>query len=133
MIPVERCIVSRDLTEPRLSPDGSVVVYALSAGGRPALMWQPLDGSPVRQLTAHPPPRPGRGLGGGCWCWTPDGSAVVYAATDGELWLQPVPYGSVRRLTQHAPDRAAAAPAVTPDGLRVAYVLDECDVWVAPV
>src|SRR6185312_2692450 len=77
VIPVERCIVGRELTEPRLSPDGSVVVYELSSAGRAALMWQPLDGSPVRQLTAHPAPRSGRGLGGGCWCWTTDGSAVV--------------------------------------------------------
>ena len=130
MIPVERCIVGRDLTEPRLSPDGTAVVYALSSGGRAALMWQPLDGSPVRQLTAHPPPRPGRGLGGGCWCWTTSGEAVVYAAIDGDLWLQPVPGGAVRRLTSVGPDRAAAAPAAAADGA-IAFTVDEAEVWLA--
>ncbi len=128
-IAVERCIVSRDLTEPRLSPDGRSVVYAMSAGGVGALIIDTLDGSPVRQLTAYPPPRPGRGFGGGCWCWTADGSAVVYAAVDGELWLQPVPTGSVRQLTRHGPDRTAAAATVGADGGRVVYVVDECEVW----
>ncbi|HSB84928.1 MAG TPA: alpha/beta fold hydrolase [Ilumatobacteraceae bacterium] len=128
-IAVERCIVSRDLTEPRLSPDGRSLVYAMSTSGSAALMIDRLDGSPVRQLTAHPPPRPGRGLGGGCWCWTADGAAVIYAATDGDLWLQPIPNGNVRQLTRVGEERAAAAPAVTGDGTRVVYVIDEGEVW----
>jgi dipeptidyl aminopeptidase/acylaminoacyl peptidase len=129
-IAVERCIVSRDLTEPRLGPDGRVLVYAMAAAGAAAFMIDSLDGSPVRQLTAYPPPRPGRGFGGGCWCWTADGSAVIYVAVDGDLWLQPVPTGGVRQLTHHGPDRSAAAPAATNDGSRVLYVLDEAEVWV---
>ena len=128
-IPVERCIVSRDLTEPRLSPDGRCIVYAMAAGGSAALLIDMLNGSPVRQLTAYPPPRPGRGLGGGCWCWGADGAAVIYVAVDGNLWLQPVPGGTVRRLTDHAPDRSAAAPAAVADGSRVVYVIDESELW----
>jgi dipeptidyl aminopeptidase/acylaminoacyl peptidase len=128
-IAVERCVVTRDLTEPRLSPDGRRIVYAMASGGSAALLIDTLDGSPVRQLSAYPTPRPGRGFGGGCWCWIPDGSAVVYAAVDGDLWLQPVPTGGVRRLTHHGPDRAAGAPAVVADGSRVLYVLDESEVW----
>ncbi len=128
-IPVERCIVSRDLTEPRLSPDGRHIVYAMASGGTAALMLDTLDGSPVRQLTAYPAPRPGRGFGGGCWYWIPDGSAVIYAAVDGNLWLQPVPTGGVRQLTRHGPDRAAAAPAMCADASRVVYVLDDAEVW----
>lgn len=130
-IAVERCIVSRDLTEPRLNPDGTCIVYAMASAGSAALMIDSLDGSPVRQLTAFPPPRPGRGFGGGCWCWTVDGSAVIYVAVDGNLWLQPVPAGGVRQLTQHGPERAAAAPAVTANGTTVLYVLDEAEVWAA--
>jgi dipeptidyl aminopeptidase/acylaminoacyl peptidase len=128
-IAVERCIVSRDLTEPRLDPTGRCIVYAMASGGSAALLIDTLDGSPVRQLTAYPPPRPGRGLGGGCWCWATDGSAVVYVAVDGNLWLQPVPNGGVRQLTQHGPDRAAAAPVAVADGKRVVYVVDEAEVW----
>ena len=128
-IAVERCIVTRDLTEPRLSPDGRCVVYAMAASGSGALMIQVLDGSPVRQLTAHPPPRTARGFGGGCWCWSADGSAVVYVGVDGELWMQPVPTGSVRRLTRHGPDVGAAAPAATADGMRIVYTIDDSEVW----
>ncbi len=132
-IPVERCIVTRDLTEPRLGPDGRSIVYAMTAGGSAALHIDLLDGTPPRQLTAYPPPRPGRGFGGGCWCWTADGAAVIYAALDGELWLQPVPTGSVRRLTHHGPDRAAVAPAAVADGSRVVYVIDESELWMTRV
>ena len=80
-------------------------------------MIDTLDGSPVRQLTSYPPPRPGRGFGGGCWCWSADGDAVVYAAVDGNLWLQPVPAGGVRQLTDHGPTRAAAGPAAVADAM----------------
>ncbi|MEP7115793.1 MAG: prolyl oligopeptidase family serine peptidase [Ilumatobacteraceae bacterium] len=128
-IAVERCVVTRDLTEPRLDPDGRRLVYAMALGGSAALVIDALDGSPVRQLSAYPIPRPGRGFGGGCWCWNPDGTAVVYASVDGDLWLQPVPTGGVRRLTHHGPDRAAGAPAIVADGSRVVYVLDEAEIW----
>jgi hypothetical protein len=128
-IPVERCIVARDLTEPGLSPDGRCIVYALAAGGLAALMIDALDGTPVRQLTAFPAPRPGRGFGGGCWCWSAAGDAVVYVAVDGDVWLQPVPTGDVRQLTNHGPERSAAGPCAVADGSRVVYVVDEAEVW----
>src|SRR3954462_9507084 len=128
-IAVERCIVSRDLTEPKLSPDGRCVVFVLAAGGSAALHIDTLDGAPQRQLSAYPPPRAGRGFGGGCWCWSAEGDAVIYAATDGDLWLQPIPNGGVQRLTRHGPERVAAAPAVVGDGSRAVYVIDEAEVW----
>lgn len=132
-ISAERCIGGNDLTEPRLSPDATMLVYARSASGGAALMLSMLDGAPPRQLSVYPQPRPGRGLGGGCFCWTPDSSAVVYAGADGNLWLQPVPGGQVRRLTAQGPDRTAQAPVVTPDGRLVVYVLDQCEVWTASI
>jgi dipeptidyl aminopeptidase/acylaminoacyl peptidase len=128
-IAVERCIGGREIGEPQLSPDGTCVGYVLSAGGVSALMIDRLDGSPHRQLTSYPPPRPGRGVGGGCWCWTAHGAAVVYAAVDGNLWLQPVPRGNVRRLTNVGTGRAASAPAATPDSTRVLYIVDDAEVW----
>ena len=128
-IAVERCIGGRELTEPRLVADASAVVYALSVSGVSALMLHPLDGSPVRQLTAYPPPRTGRALGGGCWCFSADGAAVVYAGADGNLWWQPIPGGGVRRLTDLAPDRPAASPDAAPDGLRIVYTVDQAEVW----
>ena len=129
-IPVERCVISRELSEPRLHADGTAIVYVLSAAGGASLVWHPLDGSPQRQLTSYPSPRAGRGFGGGCWCWTADGAAVVYVAADGNLWLQPVPGGPVRKLTDHGPDRAASGPSAAPDGRSVAYVIDQAEVWM---
>ena len=129
-IPVERCIVSRDLTEPRLSPDGRCIVYAMAAGGSAALMIDMLDGSPVRQLTAYPAPRPGRGFGGGCWCWCGRrlGGDLRRAsmATSG---CNRCRLGQMRRLTDLEPKRTAAAPVAVADGSRVVYVVDESELW----
>jgi len=128
------CVAGRDLTEPRLAPDGSCVVYVVSGGGGPAaLVRQPLPTSlgPARQLSAFPAPRAGRGLGGGCWAWAPDGTAVVYAATDGHLWLQPIDDVGLRRLTAHETG-AANTPSFSPDGTRVVYAIDDAEVhWVS--
>lgn len=132
-ISAERCIGGRDLTEPRLSPDGTMLVFAASTAGSAALMLSRFDGTPPRQLTAYPQPRPGRGLGGGCWCWSPDGAAVVYCGADGNLWWQPVPGGQVRRLTTHGPDRVAQAPMVASDASSVIYVVDQAEVWLQPL
>ncbi len=129
----ERCIGGRELTEPRLSPDGRLLVYAVTSAGSAALMLSRLDGAAARQLTAYPAPRPGRGLGGGCWCWTADSRAVVYAGADGNLWLQPVPGGQVRRLTDHGPERTAQAPVISPDGEQLVYIIDQQEVWAQPV
>ncbi|CAB4884151.1 unannotated protein [freshwater metagenome] len=135
MMPIspERCIGGRDLTEPRLSPDASMVVFASSSAGVASLTLSRLDGAPPRQLTAYPAPRPGRGFGGGCWCWSPDSRAVVYSAADGNLWWQPVPGGQVRRLTDHGPERTAQAPMVALDGSAVVYVVDQAEVWLQPL
>ena len=54
---------------------------------------------------------------------------MIYVAIDGDLWLQPVPSGAVRRLTHHGPERAAAGPYAVADGTRVVYVVDETEVW----
>jgi dipeptidyl aminopeptidase/acylaminoacyl peptidase len=132
-IPAERCIGGIDLTEPRLSPDGTMLVYVRSSGGGTALMLSTLDGTPARQLSSYPSPRGGRGLGGGCWCWTPDSAAVVYSAVDGNLWYQPVPGGSIRRLTEMPPGSAAQAPTTASDGSAVVYVVDQREVWLQPL
>jgi dipeptidyl aminopeptidase/acylaminoacyl peptidase len=127
-IPAERLVAGRELTEPRLSPGGELLALVESTGGVASIVLHTFDGAPPRQLTAWPPPRPGRGLGGGCFAWSGDGSAVVYTATDGDLWWQPVDGGAVRRLTRHEP-KVVQAPVVSADG-RIAYVVDQAEVWV---
>ena len=126
-IPAQRCIGARDLTEPRLSPDGRWVAFAAGGRGGAAVQLVPASGGPERQLTVAPAPRPGRGLGGGCFDWTPDSAAVVYAAADGQLWLQTLTGDPARCLTTG--ELPAMAPAVSPDGRLVAYVADMASVW----
>ena len=118
----ELCLAGRELGEPRLSPDGSVVACTMAWGGRAAIVVVPVAGGPERLVTTTPEPRPGRG--GGSFDWLPDGSGLVYVARDGNLWLQPYPGGAPRALTEQPPDRPALAPAVSPDGRRVAFVED---------
>jgi len=128
----ELCLAGRDLTEPRLSPDGSTVAFVARWGAESAIMLVPTGGGPERQLTLAPRPSGGRGMGGGCFDWMPDGSGVVYAARDGELWLHPLDGSEVRRLTDHGEDRSVEAPSVSPDGRWVAHVVDQAEVWRVP-
>ncbi|MGH9134889.1 MAG: S9 family peptidase [Ilumatobacteraceae bacterium] len=129
----EMCVAGRDLTEPKLSPDGSRVAFVASSSGSSAIAVVPVAGGPERMLTTLPHPAPGRGLGGGCFDWLPDGSGVVYAAVDGDLHLQTFGDGTVRKLTVHGPDARVEAPAVAPDGSSVVYAVDQAQVWTCPV
>lgn len=129
-IPVDWCLSARELTEPRLSPDGSTVGYVVAEGGRSSIVIVPVGGGSPRPLTLEPQPRPGRSLGGGCWDWTPDGESIVYVAADGDLWAQRVDGASLRRLTDRAADGPLQAPSVAPDGTAVAFVVDTASIWV---
>lgn len=122
------CLAGRDLTEPRLSPDGATLAFAVGWGGSAAIVVIPVGGGPERLLTSAPMPSTGRGLGGGCLAWTPDGTAIVYAARDGDLWLQPLA-GPARRLSAVGEGRRAEGPAVAPDGTSVVAVVDQAEVW----
>lgn len=124
------CAAGRTVAEPRLSPDGGRVAFLATEGGQGRLVVVDLDGGPERVLTTEPAPLASRAYGGGAFDWSPDGTAVVYAAVAGGLWWQPAAGGPARRLPGEGP---AAAPAVSPDGTRVAYVLGGREVAVVPV
>ena len=53
----------------------------------------------------------------------------MYAAVDGDLWLQTLPGGRLRRLTDVGPAQVASAPCATPDGERIVFTVDEAEVW----
>lgn len=127
-IAAERCIGGSDLTEPRLSPDGELIAYAAAADGGAALVVHHFDGRADRWLATSPSIRPGRGLGGGAWTFTPGGDEIVYVAVDGNLWRQAVAGGHATPLTDHGPDRLATGPCVAGDGSAVVYVLDLAEV-----
>ncbi len=127
-IAAERCIGGSDLTEPRLAPDGSLLVYASSSAGTAHLVACSFDGTPEQQLALWPALRPGRGMGGGAWTFTADGRGVVYVAVDGNLWQQSLHGGAAVALTDHGPDRSASGPCISGDGRHVVYVLDLAEV-----
>ncbi|MDO8389363.1 MAG: prolyl oligopeptidase family serine peptidase [Actinomycetota bacterium] len=137
LIPADRCIAGRDLSEPRLLPGGRAIAYVNAAGGAAHVVVQHLldDGAcgATAQLADNPPIRPGRGLGGGAWCATPDGRAVVYVAADGNLWRQSTEGGGAEQLTTHGPERSATGVYVGHDGATVAYVIDQAEVCSVPL
>jgi len=126
-IPVQWCLDGRDLTEPRLSPDGATVAMVVRWQRAVGIVLVPVAGGPERLLTTSPPPAPGRGMGGGCFDWLPDSSGIVHVADDGELWHQPLT-GAGRQLTAFG--RTCRAPGVAPDGSFVVVVVDEAEVWL---
>src|SRR5262245_32289691 len=123
------CLSGRELTEPRPSPDGASVAFTVRWESAAAIVTVPIGGGPERIVTTAPPPAPGRGFGGGCFDWMPDGSGIVYAAKDGDAWLQPVPGGVPRRISDVGPDRHVEAPVVSRDGTFVVGVVDQAEAW----
>jgi dipeptidyl aminopeptidase/acylaminoacyl peptidase len=127
----EMWLAGRDLTEPRLSPNGGVVAYVTSWGSRSAIAVMRVDGSALEQLiTSLPEPRSGRGFGGGCFDWMPDGSAIVYAGRDGGLWSVPSTGGAPSAVVQGDAARPAQCPVVSPSGEQVAFVVDMAAIGV---
>ena len=124
------CAAGRTLGEPRLSTVGSHLAFVATRGGHVDLVLVDLDDGHEVVVTTTPAPLAARAYGGGTFDWVPDGSALVYAAGDGGLWLQPASGGPPRRAVDGDAGRCAA-PAVSPDGTRVAYVVDTRDVAVA--
>ena len=87
---VARCLAQRDLSEPRLDPTGAFVAFGSSHDGKGELRLVDMAGveSP---WPLDPVPSMGRGMGGGCFRWLPDGSGIVYAAKTGGLWQASLP------------------------------------------
>src|SRR6185503_15518531 len=122
------CSRGRVLAEPRLSPDGTRIAFLANQAARGQIVVVAATGGPERVVTADPPVTPAAAYGGGAFDWAPDGRALVYASTDGGLYLIDADGGLPRRLVEHGP---AAAPAFGPDGTRVAYTVDAHEVAVA--
>lgn len=129
-IPIELLTAGRDLTEPRPSPDGVDIAFVQKWRGTSAIMIVGIGGGPERILTTGPDPAPGRGMGGGCFTWLPDGSGVVYVATDGEIWRQSFGAAAVQ-ITDFG--RQCQAPSVSPDGRRLVVAVDEAEVWLVDI
>jgi len=126
---VAQCLAGRDLSEPRLSPDGSLVAFCTSDAGETHLVLVPASGGPERRLSPWPI-RGGRGLGGGSLEWWHDGSAVLCVAATGELWAIPVDGGEPRLLLRPETGRIVSSPVVSPGTDAVAVVIDQAEIHV---
>jgi dipeptidyl aminopeptidase/acylaminoacyl peptidase len=131
-IPLSLVQAGRDLTEPRLSPDGSEVAFVQRWRGAAAISVVSVAGDRAElQFSYGPDPAPGRGLGGGCFTWLGGSDmAIAYTASDGELWKQAGP--NLQQLTSHK--RSVRAPAASGNGASgIAYAIDEAEIWMVDV
>lgn len=125
---VDMCLGGRDISEPRLSPDGSTIAFvARSAGGAAQIVLVPSRGGPERILATAVTPTTGRGRNGGVMCWMPDGSSIIHVGTDNTLWSQPVPGGVARRLATF--DASVEGPVCSPDAGQVIVSVDRGSIW----
>jgi serine/threonine-protein kinase len=103
--------------QPRLSPDGTRVVFAADWEGPPNLYLADIDGGEPRVLV--PFDRTEQNVGG----WTPDGRQVVYTKRNDtygmDLWVVDVATGAREPIL--ATPFEEDAPAVSPNGRWLAY------------
>jgi dipeptidyl aminopeptidase/acylaminoacyl peptidase len=113
----------RRVSDPQVSPDGSRVVYVLSAADpadrreRSQLWLRDIDGGNPVQLTYH-------GESHGEPRWSPDGAFVAFTSDRGEgtgLFLTPMTRpGEPREVVRHR--SGIEGIAWSPDGSRIAYI-----------
>ena len=125
---IEMCLAGRDITEPRLSPDGATVAFISRVSGGPAsLTIVPADGGAERIIATAVEPTTGRGRNGGVMCWSPDGDAIVHVGVDHSLWWQPIPSGVARRLAVF--EGPVEGPCCSPDGTQVVVSVNRGAMW----
>ena len=126
-VTVDDIIEARDLSEPRISPDGHWVALVISdASGSYVHLISLVDGT-MRSVSDEPV-RGGRGLGGGCFDWLPDSTGLVVVTKANGLQ-----HMSLEGQTQSLlliEGRTVSSPAVSPDGASVAVVVDQAEIMV---
>ncbi|HET7036874.1 MAG TPA: S9 family peptidase [Thermomicrobiaceae bacterium] len=108
--------------DPRISPDGSSIIYTVSTVDKEAKkgssqLWRcGLDGGDRRQLT-HTGTRNGSGR------WSPDGASIAFVSDrvkQAGIFVMPADQpGEARELTHHG--TAITDPVWSPDGSQIAY------------
>jgi dipeptidyl aminopeptidase/acylaminoacyl peptidase len=122
---VEDLFAFRRVNDPRVSPDGKLVVYVvtavdLAANKSAAALWlAPADGKgEPRQLT-----NPGPGKKDRHPRWSPDGKLILFESTrsgDQQLWVIDPAGGEARQLTTISTE--AGNGLWSPDGKSIAFV-----------
>jgi tricorn protease len=107
-----------EASNPKLSPDGSLVAFSGQYAGNVDVYVVPVDGGEPRRLTYHP----GADIVQG---WTPDGREIVFASGRATNAPAAVPRFFLVSI-DGGPERAMPMPRayqgkISPDGKRIAY------------
>lgn len=120
-----------------MSPLGTSVVFGSSVNRTSELRIIDLasvvsgeDMAAERVLVSEPAPAVGRGFGGGCFAWLPDGSGIVFAAREGGLYEIGLHGAQPHRIDLPGFDDALNAIGVSPDAQYVSAVRSVADVVV---
>jgi Tol biopolymer transport system component len=120
MVPIEGGTpteIVKDANFPSVSPNGRSLLFASQGdGNQRTLVMCDLPACAARRTLAPPP---GAALG---VRWAPDGRSVAYrdAATQANLWVQPIDGSPPHQLTHFPTDRTISSFAWSHDGKRLA-------------
>ncbi len=120
----EDLVTMQRLSDPRVSPDGSRVVYVLRSTdleanrGRTDLWMVSRDGGEPVRLTTHP-------AGDGSPRWAPDGQSIYFLSSrsgSSQVWNLPLTGGEARQVTHQPLDLSAFV--LSPDGEHLAVAME---------
>jgi hypothetical protein len=106
------------------SPDGAHLLLFDGAAGEPPppgqLYVANADGTEVKQLT----PASTLVLCCGNYRYSPDGSKILFATADGDLWTIEPDGSNLARIFANPGDQWAIAPTWSPDGSMIMFAID---------
>jgi dipeptidyl aminopeptidase/acylaminoacyl peptidase len=122
-IPVEHCVGRTELIEPQLSSDSCHLGLVRNVPGEPAqLVVHDLAQRTERVVALGAAPRPGRGMGGGGWCW--NGDEIIAIGIDGAIW------SDRHGLLVGPGERPIWSVACSAEGHQLVWVVDQAEVWM---